>query len=841
MQLRRWWAISILAAVPLLARGQQPGAGMATPRLFLSAPSGGQAGTSFEITVSGQDLDDAQGLYFSQPGIKAEALGSTTPPQVDPKKKQPKQPALAVSQRFKVFVPADTPHGIHDVRVVTKAGMSNPRAFVVGDLKEFVEKEPNNDVPEAQRVALNSTISGLIATPTDVDYFVFSGKKGQRVVVSCLTTSIDSRLPAVVQVYGPGDSDLASNRNYAQNDALCDCVLPQDGDYHVRVSSFAYTLGGAEHFYRLSISTAPWIDAIYPPMVEPGKEATVTIFGRNLPDGKADPATVLDGRLLEKLTVKIKAPLDPLSQQRLAFSGLVAPAAAALDGFDYRLRGAAGSSNALLLTYARAPVVLENDSNDSPSTAQRVALPCEIAGRIEKKDDRDWYVFAAKKGDVYSIEAYGERLGAPIDLFFALRMVGTDKQLAELDDTPDSLSPQLYSRTDDPPRYRFVVPADGDYQLFVSSRDAFSQASPRHLYRVRITAEQPDFHVIAMPPGANNPDAALLRQGGHQVLNLLIARLDGFNGALTISGESLPPGVSIRPQVVPAGAKQTPLILSAAADAPSWSGPIKLSATAKIGGKPVRREVRAATTTWPLTAVNVPTISRLDRELVLAVREKGPYTLVAETEKVSVFTGDKATVPLRLVRHAADFKLPVQVTALNLPTVMNFKPLTLPAGTDKASAVFELKPNSAPGVYTVVLRGQTQITPAPKKPIVGVAQTVTPIVITILPRQVAKLNVSPAVLTVKAGGKAEATINVVRLFDYEGEFKIKLILPVGTKGISAAETTLAAGKNQTKLTIVAQPDAAPGMRTNLTVEAVAMVGDNVPIRHEAKFSVNVVK
>src|SRR5438552_3859903 len=58
---------------------------------------------------------------------------------------------------------------------------------------------------------------------------------------------------------------------------------------------------------------------------------------------------------------------------------------------------------------------------------------------------------------------------------------------------------QFFTRTDDPGRYRFVAPADGRYDLLVSSREAPSLAGPRHLYRVRITAEQPDFRLVVMP------------------------------------------------------------------------------------------------------------------------------------------------------------------------------------------------------------------------------------------------------------------------------------------------------------------------------------------------------
>src|SRR5262249_33973179 len=155
-----------------------------------------------------------------------------------------------------------------------------------------------------------------------------------------------------------------------------------------------------------------------PPVVQPGKPATVTVYGRNLPGGKPDPTAVVDGSVLEKATVTVQVPNQPLALQRLAYSGFVAPHATGIDGFEDRMKSAAGTSNPFLLTFARAPVVLDNEANDTPETAQTVALPCEIAGRIEKKRDRDWYAFTAKKGEVYSIELFGDRLGSAVDLYF---------------------------------------------------------------------------------------------------------------------------------------------------------------------------------------------------------------------------------------------------------------------------------------------------------------------------------------------------------------------------------------------------------------------------------------
>src|SRR5207245_3365340 len=136
--------------------------------------------------------------------------------------------------------------------------------------------------------------------------------------------------------------------------------------------------GNPEHFYRLSITTAPWIDAVYPPMVEPGKPAKLTIYGRNLPDGKLDPTAKCDGVVLEEITVDVPA-AAPTAVGKLAYSGHVAPHSAALDGFEYRVRNAVGSSNPFLITFARAPVVLDNEANDTPEAAQEVPVPCEIA------------------------------------------------------------------------------------------------------------------------------------------------------------------------------------------------------------------------------------------------------------------------------------------------------------------------------------------------------------------------------------------------------------------------------------------------------------------------------
>jgi hypothetical protein len=836
--------LRFLGLVTLLAlagptAAQPPPAFPPPPRLLLVTPCGGQAGVAVEVAVTGTDLEDATGLLFDDPGIRAELIAPAPPP-------NPRQPApKTVTARFRVTIPAQAALGLHDLRVVGPGGVSNPRAFVVGDLPEAVEQEPNNDVGQAQRIPLNGTVHGTITTPTDVDYYVFAGKKGQRVVVSCLASSIDSRLTPALHLYTRDGAPLAFNRDYHGTDAVLDAVLPDDGDYYVRVFAFTYTAGSPEHFYRLTVSTAPWIDAVFPPVVEPGKETAVTVYGRNLPGGRPDPAAVLDGRVLEKITVTVRA---PDAAGRLDYAGHVGPASSGLDGFTFRVRNAAGFSNPYLLTLAQAPVVLENQPNDTPETAQTVPVPCEIAGRVEKVRDRDWYRFEAKKGDVLSLEAYGDRLGSPLDLYFTLRPEGGRGPVQEFDDNPEVLHPLMFfSRTEDPARQRFVAPADGFYLVQVSSREADIQAGPRHQYRLRITAERPDFRLIVLPPAVTGPDAVVLGAGGAQVYTVLVWRQDGFEGPITLRAEGLPPGCSCPPQVVNPGQRQAALVVVAEPGAAPWTGFITAKGAATIGGREVERPARPASLTWPVPQGQIG-VSRLDRGLALAVRGEAPLALAAAADRLAALAGDRVTVQVKLRRLWPDLKGPVQVSAVGLPAgaLLAFnggQPLTFNPGRDEASATLNLGAALPPGTYCLILRAQSVVTlrdaAGRQRPNVAVSGAAVPLTLTVLPKTVAEVALAPAVPRLKPGGEVEVRVQVKRLHGYAGPFRVQLVTPPDARGFSAEEVVIPAGEDEGKLIVKAAANVPQGQR-GLVVRVTATVRD-VLTTQEAKLTLNVAK
>ena len=641
-----------------------------TPKLTSIFPAGGKVGTTVEVGFTGVDLEQPETLWFSHPGIKGTPIvpptpapdpkkddGKKTDAKADPKadakkdmKKDVKKDAPAIA-KIKVEIDKSVPPGLYDVRLVNSKGISNPRVFVVGDLNEVLEKEPNNDIEQAQKIEIGSTINGVVSAPTDVDYFQFAAKKGQRILLHVAGASIDSRITPEITVFDLKNKQRAYARAMPNEDVLLDFVAPADGDYLLRLNQFTYTVGTPEFFYRLNVWPGPWIDAVFPPVVEPGKSTAVAVYGRGLPGGQADPTAIHEGKVLEKLMVTINAPGDA---NKLDVLGNIPPHQGMLTGFEYRL----GGSNSKFIGFAQAPVVIENDDNDTPEKAQVVKLPCEIAGRVDKTRDRDWYAFDAKKGEVFMIDAASQRLGAPCDLYYKLINVAKKQELTLQDDTAETMHPRgYYTANRDPQPFRFVVPEDGKYHLQVGSHSADIVFGPTCVYRIRIAPEKPDFQLIVLPAEDYRADSCTLGRGGVNYFNVLVQRQDGFKGDIALTVEGLPEGVTCPPQSVNGASKQAILAIAAADNAPEkFEGVIKVLGTSAIGGQKIVREARPASVTWgaPNPQNNSPTVTRHDRALVLAIRDKAPLNVSPDKKRVVVVAGDKSEITFKLNRLDPD-------------------------------------------------------------------------------------------------------------------------------------------------------------------------------------------
>jgi hypothetical protein len=262
----------------------------------------------------------------------------------------------------------------------------------------------------------------------------------------------------------------------------------------------------------------------------------------------------------------------------------------------------------------------------------------------------------------------------------------------------------------------------------------------------------------------------------------------------------------------------------------------------------VVREARSATISWGVQQQqNIPTVSRLDRSLVLAVRDKGPFALEAEVDNLVALHGSQVKVPLKLTRLWADFKSPVRLQPINLPIRANFQQINFTPGKDKATLVFNVPNNVPPGVYTVVVRAQAQFIPGKGKKVrrrqnVFIVQPASPVTITVLPRQLASVNVNPNSVKLKPGTQTEVMIRITNRYpSYAGGYKVQLVTTNKEGVFQAKEIAISPGQNQAKLVIEAKEEATPGMRDDRAVIRVIGMINGKPVTQDTRLSLSVVK
>ena len=400
---------------------------------------------------------------------------------------------------------------------------------------------------------------------------------------------------------------------------------------------------------------------------------------------------------------------------------------------------------------------------------------------------------------------------------------------------------------EDPVRYRFVVPEDGRYHLLVSSREASFLSGPRHIYRLRIIPVRPDFRLIVQPPTAGMPSGALIPQGARAYFNVYVWRLDGFDGPIMLRAEGLPEGITASPHTIAAGVRHGALVLRAAEDAPPWTGSIAIKGTATVNGQEVSREARGTTITWPTPQPNQITLSRLDRQIVVAVRGKAPYALNPEKESIAAQAGSKVAIPVKIHRLWPEAKGQIQVVALGLPPNVALtsgnQPVNLPAGKDEGTLPLDVRAAAVPGLCTIVLRSQMVFpySREPKgKPQNVIAVQPCAITLRILPRELAKFTLTPPTPSIKPGEEIEVIVKTERLHNLEGPIKLQLIVPPPAKGLTAEPVTIPAGTNEAKIKLRADEGLKPGSLANLILRASAEIHEATAIQ-ETKFGVNVVK
>jgi hypothetical protein len=199
-------------------------------------------------------------------------------------------------------------------------------------------------------------------------------------------------------------------------------------------------------------------------------------------------------------------------------------------------RGKGLASNRVPFALDILPECLEQEPNNTLKQAQPVELPVIINGRVDRPNDWDVFRFAGVAGQTVVAEVYARRLDSPLDS--VLKLTDAKGKLLAWNDDHEDLGSGVNTHHAD--SYLLTrLPATGIY--YVHLGDTAHNGGEEYAYRLRISEAQPDFALRVVPSSVS------LRSKSSAPLSVYAIRKDGFTGPIKLSLKDPPPGFSASP------------------------------------------------------------------------------------------------------------------------------------------------------------------------------------------------------------------------------------------------------------------------------------------------------
>ena len=674
----RLWVLILSLAISNCVYAQLP-----SPRLDRIAPIGAAIGGKIELEIAGADLEEPT-VVFDHPGISATRIEGK-------------------ERYFQVTVSNEVPEGTFDCRVVGKYGISNPRLFGVHrGMMDVAEVEPNNSQSTAQSIRVNDVVFGM-SDSNELDVFKIHFDQGLRVTIDCSAGRIDSMLDGTLIVVDAQGKQLAASSDYFGRDPMIDFTAPATGDYWIVLHDLSYRSGLP---YRLMVTTRPYVENIFPRVVQEGREVSFNVLGRNLGVGSRETTKVLQERNLLEASYNSRSPVQVLEFGKFLFlehptQHSVVPTAATCTVNGWQIRPefeGVPAVNAMNVMSIDLPVTEEIESNQQDAP-QQVELPVVVSGRFDAPRDADWYTFLAPENGNYNIDVYCERIAGQADPYVVL-VDEQGKRVFEFDDFGHRINAFDGHLRD--PSGMVSLSQGKRYKLLV--QDRYQRGGPRCQYVMVLRPVKSDFFVATIHSQNPGPSGTTLWRGGAAYFDVIIHQTGGYNGSIVITAENLPQGVHAVPTTLGLGNSGT-FVLWADQDAPESALPIRLMATGDRAGEKITREVRPYSRVWN----QGDGTSRPMREHWIAVRQKAPFSLCFENPNASVVAGSKVEVKLKLDRLWESFKEPLNILPASWPGNFKFNGVQIPNGANEASLLIEVQAGTRAGEYTLGVLGQGQV------------------------------------------------------------------------------------------------------------------------------------
>ncbi len=621
------------------------------PSLGSIMPTGGQRGTEIEVSFNGDRLQDAEEIICYEPGLQILKLNLITNKVI----------------KAQIKLAPDCKLGEYHLRVRTTTGLSELRTFFAGPFPILAEKEPNNQFTNAQKVALNTTVTGLVGSE-DMDCFIVEAKKGQRLSAEVEGIRLgravfDARL-TISDTNGVLLAD-ADDTWLGMQDPFLSIVAPHEGSYIIQLRESTY--GGNDNcHYRLHLGSFARPAIAYPAGGKAGEELCITFNS---------DATGL-------FTNKLKLPDTPREKFGVFadFEGLSSPSPNWIH--------VSGFSN-----------VLERQPNQDRghATVAEIDPPIALNGIISKKGEEDWFRFHAVKGVVLELNVYARRLRSPLDPI--LEILNAPGQVVASDDDGAGVDSVL----------KFTPLETTNY--FVRVRDTLGQGGLDYVYRLEIipVAAQLGLKIPEVSRNDTQSRQFIAVPRGNRFATLISAKRANFGGELNLGSEDLPKGVALLAERMAANIDSMPLVFEAAPDAPIGCKLLDLTATGTNDGKAVVGKFQQDVELVQGPPNNANYYSTRVEKLCVAVTKEAPFKLRVVEPKVPLVQAGSMRMEV-VAERAAGFDGPIELKMVwNPPGISSQSEATIAKGS--TNVFYQL--NAAGGAETrawkIVLLGHSAV------------------------------------------------------------------------------------------------------------------------------------
>lgn len=615
--------VFIVVLIPALAIA-------APPTITTISPHGLERGKTVTLVINGTNLTNLTRLQLPF-AAKQELIE-------DPKAKpNPAQVKLAVT------VDSTVTTGIYPVRVVTQDGLSALTFLAVDSLPSGVEMEDNNTPEKAQAFSIPIIINGTCAGG-DVDFYRFSAKKGQRLVIETETGILGSAVVPQIRLTDARQRFIAADDTQGhRGDGRIVFDVAAEGDYLLEFSDSRYRGGNPAH-YRIKIGDYDIADELFPLGGRRGDNATFTLrggtlgkelsFQRALSDAGSSMPLNLDG-----------LPLKP---------GMLAPSVAI---GDYPEK------------------IWEKGSGNDPRRLDIVA-PITVNGRIEAKGDIDRFQLPVSPGQKYRFSVQAYLLGSRLD--GVLRIAdASGKQIALIDDVNvAALAPGQQPFNNPDPSVDVTVP-DGVNLLVAELRDQRRRGGLNFTYRLTVEPIVPDFELRIVNAEINVP------KSGNAVVTVNVTRR-GYTGPIQLKVPDLPAGYSLQGGIIPANGTTGLLTISASQDVKIGASSFTVEGT----GENLKRTAQNLISVGKDQST-APVIVQILSKIAVAPTSAQPFAVQGPTS-LDVVKGYPTAIPVKLTRSKDAEKLAIEVsgTTPSTPNVLTYQPASIAA--DKNDGVLNI-------------------------------------------------------------------------------------------------------------------------------------------------------